>query len=152
MCKIEFEKSIPAQDGTRCFGCGQCYEIMLMVPPESQGGNCRRFARHYRCDSCNQVFSKYDFAFLFQKTTLYLFGGFIGSLVSAMRPTGGHGRRSPQIACEPALAEEAPVTQWVKKTRFHSRRITLQSNTQRWAEVVNRDFIKIETLLPMHVV
>jgi hypothetical protein len=155
MSKTELEKTIPARDGTRCNGCGQCYEIMLMVPSEAKGGNRRRFARHYRCDSCSKVFSKYDFSFLAQSIVIYLFGGFVRSLIAAMRPSGGHARRgilANRNSGEPAAELLVPATKWVKKSQFRSRRIAGQRPKQRWEAVVNRDFIKMESLMPMHVV
>ncbi len=151
MCKTESAKAIPARDGTRCYGCGDCYEIMLLVPPKANGGNQRRFTRRYHCDSCDKFFSKYDFGYLFQSVMTCVFGRFTASL-PAMRLSGRNSRRARLLASEPGAGEEAPVTKWVKKSQFRSRRITQQKPAQRWSAVANRDFIKVETLMPMHVV
>lgn len=59
---LSYEK-IPAADGAICRSCRESFEISLLVPPESQGGNRRRLKRFYQCENCAKVFSKYDWGY-----------------------------------------------------------------------------------------
>ena len=57
-----YEKT-PATDGVSCYGCREAFEISLLIPPLSRGGNQRRFKRYYQCENCQRMFTKYDWGY-----------------------------------------------------------------------------------------
>ena len=59
---LSYEK-IPAADGAICKSCRESFEISLLIPPKSRGGNRRRLKRFYQCENCAKVFSKYDWGY-----------------------------------------------------------------------------------------
>jgi hypothetical protein len=59
---LSYEK-IPAAEGAVCKFCRESFEISLLIPPKSLGGNRRRFKRYYQCENCTRIFSKHDWVY-----------------------------------------------------------------------------------------